>query len=133
MRDEVSRRYHVQYGQKPLLRLLSDGAILHLDDTLSDVFAGSTFGLQLVAEVDGWDIGKMDDRYESICRELKRVALANVAQGLASAQVCGVLSLQSGKCRRCNCSWQPREKSLRLKIGLRVVLTARRKRRTQIT
>jgi hypothetical protein len=83
-----------------LLRLSSDGAVLHLDDALSDVFVGTGGVVKLDAVIDGWDVGRMDERYESICGDLKTLALSNVVHGLASAQMSGVLALPAGK-RHC--------------------------------
>ena len=94
---EVAQRYYSRSGQRPVLRLFtSDGAELDPDDTLLDIFDVGV-DIRLDAKVDGYDVGRMDERYDSICREMKTSPLTNVSNCLAVAQTSGILDLKSGK------------------------------------
>ena len=64
----------------------------------SDVCLNVGDVIRFDAMVDHWDIGRMDERYESLCRELNKVVvLSNVTHGLSAAQSSGLLSLSSGE------------------------------------
>ncbi|KAG7153897.1 tonsoku-like protein [Homarus americanus] len=90
--EEVTRRYYQLVGLRPHLTLTTqDGAVLDPSDPISLVFP--TEQAELQAQVKGWDLPPLSDRYTQACQALGCIPIPSLSSVLNHTETSTTLDL----------------------------------------